>query len=225
MQILLDKLDFHEPWAYDIFSDFIKHDHKLCVIPFAYHESWIKNNLEWENAYHPMNGKHYDEIIKPFMKFGLKEENIVFINNYSDEILEMKQKINSSDILLFTGGYPDRIMNRLRTYDLVDTVQNFSGMVMGWSAGAMILCEDYFISPDEDYLEYTLGKGLAFGKDFAIEVHYKAHEAQDYSINRFHKEFNKDVYTTQPNSAIIIYQNHLKLIGNAKLASKKRKLK
>lgn len=57
---------------------------------------------------------------------------------------------------------------------------------------------------------FSLERDTSFENDFAIEVHYKGNEAQDFSINRFHKELNKNVYTTQPNSAIMIHQDHLK---------------
>lgn len=218
MNILLDKLDFNESWAYETLKNIIKPEHRICIIPFAFHDDWIRNNDEWKKCYDKLNGEYYKPAVSPFYTYGISDENITLINYFNDTHDSSKLKINSSDIIFFTGGYPEKIMRRLGEFDLVKCIENHKGIKIGWSAGAMIQCFDYYISPDEqDYPEFLYEKGLNCIKDFAVEVHYKNTESQNSSIEKYMKETGKTVYTTEPGSAIIVDGNTITLLGNAKL--------
>lgn len=217
MNILLDKLDFNEPWAYEKLKHIIKPEHKICIIPFAFHEEWIKNKEEWEKFYNKINGEEYVKIVSPLYTYGIKDNNITLINYFTDSSESAKAKINSSDIIFFTGGFPDKIMNRLCELDLVSTIEQHKGIIMGWSAGAMMQCFDYYISPDEDYPEFIYKKGLRCVENFAVEVHYKNKDTQNKSIEKYILETGKTVYTTEPQSAILVDNNKVTLLGNAKI--------
>lgn len=222
MNILLDKLDFNESWAYETLKNIIKPEHKICMIPFAFHEDWIKNNDEWEKSYDKLKGQYYKLSIYPFYTYGITDDNISIINYFTDTPDSAIAKIASSDIIFFTGGYPEKIMNRLKEFDLITCIETHTGIKMGWSAGAMIQCFDYYISPDEkDYPKFLYEKGLRCIKDFAVEVHYKNTESQNKSIEKYIKEIGKPVYITEPGSAIIVDGNNITLLGNAKIYSPK----
>lgn len=215
MNILLDKLDFHQPWAYETFKNIIKSEHKICIIPFAFHEDWLKNEEQWETFYDKHNGGEY--LRTPFYAYGISDDNITLINYFTDDSHSAKEKINESHIIFFTGGFPEKTMRRLKEFDLIETLQNHPGIKMGWSAGTMMQCEDYYISPDDDYPEFVYEKGLSYIKDFAVEVHYKNTDSQNESIERYMAEKGKRVYTTEPESAIIVKGDEVVLLGNAKL--------
>lgn len=217
MNILLDKLDFNESWAYETFRNIIKPEYKICVIPFAFHETWIKDKEEWEKSYNKLNGEYYKDTVSVFYTYGIEDKNITLVNYFEDSPESAKEKIMASDIILLTGGYPDKIMTRLEEFDLIDTVENHHGIIMGWSAGAMMQCFDYYISPDEDYLEFVYKKGLRCIEDFAVEVHYKNTANQNESIKKYIREKGKVVYTTEQKSAIIVEDNEIILLGNAKV--------
>lgn len=216
MNILLDKLDFNEEWAYGTLKNIIKPGCKICIIPFAFHEDWIKNEMEWELFYNKLDGSEYVKIVSPFYSYGIEDRNIELINYFVDRRENAKSKISASDIIFFTGGFPDKIMTRLEELDLIDDIENHTGIKMGWSAGTMMQCFDYFISPDEDYPEFVYKKGLRCIENFAVEVHYKNNDTQNKSIERYICEKNKIVYTTEPQSAIIVDGNQVVLLGNAK---------
>ncbi|MBP2022608.1 peptidase E [Clostridium punense] len=217
MNILLDKLDFHQPWAYETFKNIIKPDHKVCIIPFAFHEDWIKDAEQWESLYNKHSGGEYLRMITPFYAYRISDDNVTLINYFTDNSHSAKEKINESNIIFFTGGFPEKTMRRLKEFDLIETLENHPGIKMGWSAGTMMQCEDYYISPDDDYPEFVYEKGLSYVKDFAVEVHYKNTESQNKSIERYMAEKGKRVYTTEPESAIIVNGNEVALLGNAKL--------
>lgn len=217
MNILLDGLDFNESWAYKTLKNIIKPEYKICVIPFAFHEDWIKNEAEWEKSYNKITGEHYKNIAVPFYTYGIEDNNITLINYFTDNSESAKAKINSADIVFFTGGFPDKIMSRLSELGLINTVEQHSGIIMGWSAGAMMQCSQYYISPDKDYPEFIYEKGLRCIDNFAVEVHYKNTDSQNKSIEKYIRENGKMVYTTQQQSAIIVDGDNLSLLGNAKV--------
>ncbi|SHH33848.1 Peptidase E [Clostridium collagenovorans DSM 3089] len=217
MNILLDGLDFHESWAYKALKNIIKPEYKICVIPFAFHEDWIKNEAEWKKSYNKISGEYYKNIVTPFYTYGIEDDNVTLVNYFTDSSEGAKTKINSADIVFFTGGFPNKIMSRLLELDLVNTVEHHSGIIMGWSAGAMIQCSDYYISPDKDYPEFIYEKGLRCIENFAVEVHYKNTDSQKKSIEKYIRENRKMVYTTQKQSAIIVDSDKVTLLGNAKV--------
>lgn len=217
MNILLDKLDFNEPWAFETLKNIIKPEYKVCMIPFAFHEEWIKNKEEWEKSYNKLNGEHYKNMALPFYDYGIDKDNITLVNYFTDNNESAKAKVYSSDIIFFTGGFPDKIIDRLSEFDLINAVEQHDGIKMGWSAGAMIQCYDYYISPDEDYPEFVYKKGLKCIEDFAVEVHYKNSESQNKSIEKYIRGKGKMVYTTERQSAIIVDDREVILLGNAKV--------
>lgn len=216
MNILLDKLDFNETWAFETLKNIIKPKHKICIIPFAFHEEWIKNEDEWQKSYNKLNGEHYKNMVSPFYDYGINEKNITLINYFTDSNESAKSKVCASDIILFTGGYPDKIIDRLSKFDLINVIEQYEGIIMGWSAGAMMQCFDYYISPDEDYPEFVYKKGLKCIENFAVEVHFKNSELQNKSIEKYICEKGKKVYTTERQSAIIVDNSEVILLGNAK---------
>ena len=217
LNILLDKLDFNESWAYDTLKNIIKPEYKVCIIPFAFHDDWIKNKVAWDECYNKSYGKYYKEMMIPFYDYGINDNNVELINYFEDSTDNAKKKINNSNIILFTGGFPEKIMKRLIELDLVSIVENYKGIIMGWSAGAMMQCHDYYISPDEkDYFKFVYEKGLDFIRNFAVEVHYKNSNIQNESIEKYINETGKNVYTTETKSAIIVDNDEVILLGNAK---------
>jgi peptidase E len=99
---------------------------------------------------------------------------------------------------------------------LLNTIEAYQGIIMGWSAGSLVQCEDYYISPDEDYPEFQRYIGLKGNKDFAVEVHYQGEPQQIESIEKYIRETGNKVYVTTSESAIIVEDRRVKLLGNAK---------
>ncbi len=77
-------------------------------------------------------------------------------------------------------------------------------------------CETYYIAPDRDYKVYQRDQGLAHIKTFAVQVHFDGSQEQIDSMNRFQKETGLDVYTLTKDSAIVVKETEIELIGNAK---------
>jgi len=217
VNILLEGFKISDPWIYDELKNYIKPSHKVVVIAFSFRDSLIKNNDDWNTLYSRENGQYYKGIIDSLTDYGVSEDNITFINYFADTKETAAQKVADSDIIYFPGGLPDRMMERIKEFELYEVLTKYDGIVMGNSAGALIQLSEYHLSPDRDYPEFKYYDGLPYLDNFYMEVHYMNTDIQNESINRVLSERGKTVYATEfMAGAIIVDSGNIKLIGNVK---------
>ena len=217
INILLEGFDIDTPWLYDELKNYIKPDHSVAVVAFSFRDNRVKTSLDWDALYSKGNGKFYSGIVGGFMAYGITEDNISFVNYFTDTKESAAAKILSSDIIYFLGGLPDRMMDRINEFDLYNILLNHKGIVMGYSAGAVIQLSEYHLSPDDDYPEFKFYNGIPYLKDFYLEVHYEGTEAQQDSIKRVLQERGKTVYATAVRAGAILVDNgNIKLLGDVR---------
>ncbi len=215
INILLSLYNFDEPWCFDILKKIINKNHKVLIIPFSYDDNWLRNGYDWNKYFNKINGTHYEEIVSPFLTYGIIEENIKWINHFVDNINEMKKKIRSSDIIFFTGGFPEKMMDKFKKYDLIDELESYDKIMMGSSAGAMVQISEFLITPDCDYDRFSYHKGLNLIKSFDILVHFENTEVQNLSILKNIRENQKPVYSIPNDGAVIVMGNEVIALGSA----------
>lgn len=213
VNMLFSLYNFNENWAKDTVSKYINANDKVLVIPFSFGED-ISNDMDWQNEFGKNNGNHYKGIVTPFLSYGISEKNITFINYFKDTKESAKDRIKNSDIIFFTGGLPDKMMCRLKEFDLINEIENFTGTIIGSSAGAMIQIKEYHITPDEDYDKFSYNKGLNLIKNFDIEVHYKETKIQKNYINKVLNEKTDTVYAIKNTGGIVIDNNLITFLGD-----------
>lgn len=218
INILLEGFDIDAPWLYDELKNYIKPDHSVAVVAFSFRDNRVKTSSDWDALYSKENGKFYSGIVGGFMAYGISENNISFVNYFADTKESAAAKILSSDIVYFLGGLPDRMMDRINEFDLYNILLNHKGIVMGYSAGAVIQLSEYHLSPDDDYPEFKFYNGIPYLKDFYLEVHYEGTEAQQDSIKRVIQERGKTVYATAVRAGAILVDNgNIKLLGDVRV--------
>jgi peptidase E len=213
INILLNLYNFDEEWCFEALKNVIKDNHKVLIIPFSFHDGWIKNDSDWQKAYNSFSGKNYKDIILPFLTYGITEGNINWVNYFKDTKESAKDKVKNSDIIFFTGGLPDKMMCRLEQFDLIKELENYPGIIMGSSAGAMVQIANYHITPDEDYDTFSYNKGLNLINDFDIEVHYEETDLQNNCIKKVLNEKTATVYAIKNTGGLIIDNNVITLLG------------
>ena len=110
------------------------------------------------------------------------------------------------------------MMDRIKEFDLYDILMQHDGILMGYSAGAVIQLAEYHLSPDDDYPEFKYYEGLPYLNDFYMEVHYEGTTVQNKSIQRVLAERGKTVYATAVRAGAILADNgNLKLLGDVKV--------
>lgn len=193
----------------------IKPTHSVAVVAFSFRGSHVRSAADWDLLYGKENGKYYGGITGGFASYGIPEEHIAFVNYFADTKESAARKIEEADIIYFPGGLPDRMMERIKEFDLYDPLMRHDRIVMGYSAGAVIQLSEYHLSPDEDYPEFRYYNGLPYLNDFYLEVHYEGTDIQNAAIQRVIAERGKHVYATALGAGAIIAENGtIKLIGN-----------
>ena len=145
------------------------------------------------------------------MKFYL---NITFINYFTDTHESACDKIKNANVVYFTGGLPDRMMDRIKEFNLLDTLREFDGIAVGYSAGAVIQLAEYHLYPDGDYKDFGYYEGLDYLNSLYLEVHYEFKPEQNESIRRVLAERNLPVYVTHTRRGGVVVDNgRIKIIG------------
>lgn len=221
INILLEGYEINASYLYDDLKNYILPNYSVAVVAFSFRDREVKNSKDWNSLYSKENGIYYNGIVSGFTAYGISENNITFVNYFEDTKESAKQKAEKADILYFTGGRPDRMMNRIKEFDLVDVLKKHNGIVMGYSAGAVIQLSEYHISPDKDYKEFQYYDGLGYLNDFYLEVHYENTKVQNKAIQRVLAERGKTVYATAfMSGAVIVDNGNVKLLGEVKTFNK-----
>ena len=169
---------------------------KITVIPFAVKD--IKKRQSRLNA-----------LVNVFDDYGDYEIYMLDENSQSED--EMKQLISDSDIIFITGGDPILLIDEIEKLDLSNSLKDFDRILVGYSAGAMILSNKIVIprGMDKRYEEsQIIEKGLGFLGDSIIPHYSNIFEEEIYQLSKSGK-----IYGIENTSAIIITKNSKKEIG------------
>jgi len=176
-------------------------DSKILIIPFA---TTKEKYVSWEST-----------LLNNFKKYNLSNFEVL------DEDLPkevMIKRIKSSDALFFTGGLPDLLLNKLKEKDLIKNLLNYSGVIIGYSAGTLAFCNECIILPEEGYTRTQILAGIGLC-NFSTYVHYN--ESHDKYLLELSKD--REIYAIENKSAIVLKDNKLKFIGKIYLFKNNQK--
>ena len=196
VNILLEGYDIDAPWLYGALRPHIRPTDRVAVVAFSFRDNRIKNAADLDRLYSRENGMYYDGITGGFAAYGIPPEQVTFLDYFRDTKESAAEKVDRADILYFLGGLPDRMLDRIEEFGLTDALMRHKGVVMGYSAGAVIQLGEYHLSPDEDYPEFAYYRGLPYLEGFYLEVHYEGTEVQKDAVRRVLAERGKPVYAT-----------------------------
>ena len=185
---------------------YFKKSDKVAVVAFSFYDDYVYDAPSWERLFGE-GGNCYVETVDGLAPFGIMPENISFINYFTDTKETARRKVEDADVIYFTGGLPDRMMDRIKEFELEEALLSHTGVVMGYSAGAVIQLSEYHLYPDGDYKYYGYYEGLPYLNGFYHEVHYEHKPEQDESIRRVLRERGKTVYVSHTRSGGIVIEN------------------
>lgn len=214
VNILLSLWTFAEPYIKNEMEKYIKPSNKVAIISLGQND-WYNDRNRY-NAKYGLEGKHYLLPVSEFEKLGINRKNIELVHYFEDNPEDMKRKINSSDIIMFTGGMPDKAMVRFKEKDICEDIISFDKVIMGYSAGAILQLNSNFLSPDDDYPELMYTNGLSYiSNDFYIEVHYSKEDNWRKLLGEIRNERNKPIYAIGDYGAVIIDEcRNIKIFGD-----------
>ena len=158
-------------------KEFIKYTMEVVVLPYSNYE-YLKDDDNFYNLFDPDHGREFLDIAAGYIQYGIHPDNIVVINPHNDKEKDIRKAIERADIIFLSGGDPAMFMRYCPKY-LQELIKNFNGIVMGSSAGAMVMQEWFYMYDGvDDFVGYSYIKGLGMAKGYNFMVHYVGSEAQ-----------------------------------------------
>ncbi len=192
--VLIGGGDYRKRENADIDEEIIKlidSDSKMLLIPFASpqekHESWFK------------------AITSNFRDKGINKFDIL---NEEDNREIIKNKIRQSNILFLIGGDPDKLLKGIKERGIESEIKAFRGLVIGYSAGAMIFGRECIMPPSKSSSFIKIIPGLNV-THYSVIPHYE--ESQDCILFPLSK--NRVIYGIKNKAAILIEGNQTRFIG------------
>ena len=213
MHVMMNTSMIDESWCYPVLKKYIHPNDQVCVLAFSFFDD-TKNMDDWNRQYKPGQGIWYKSNTDVFFRYGLKKDQITWVNYFEDSKIDMENKIMNSSVVLLTGGAPDLMMKRIREFKLTSLLKNYQGLMIGYSAGAMVQLDQYHITPDEDYPSFVYENGLGCVSGFAIEPHYHNTRIQRESMERVMEEKQKSVYALYEDGGMVLHEKEIELFGN-----------
>ena len=180
-------------------------DH-VCILALSF-EADVKNQADWDRLYQKQKGMEYEEHIRCFRKFGIQEDQIEWVAYFSDSKEEIQAKIERSNVLMLTGGNPVLMMKRIKELRLKPFLKNYQGVMIGYSAGAMVLLDCY-------HMDDSFYAGIGCLSGFDIEVHYEGQKAEQQRMQKIREEKHINVYGITDQGGIQINEGQMTFFGN-----------
>jgi peptidase E len=151
-----------------------------------------------------------------FLEIGAREIEFAEI---SDSFNEISEKMGRSDLVYLPGGDTRLLIQRMKNAKIGGLLNEYRKVIIGNSAGALVLCKECILSVDEKDPEAKVTAGLGL-VDFSVYVHYNS------SIDGELKKLSKDrkIYAIPEKSALLCDHGDLSFLGSICLfnGSKKR---
>ena len=114
--------------------------------------------------------KNIPVFIEHFKNVGIQFEHVgVITPDLSKQ--EAGELIRNADFVMLMGGNPFKQKELCIKLDLLRELQNYNGVMLGYSAGAMLMSKYIIITPcSEEYLDFQIEEGLNLD-DISIYPH------------------------------------------------------
>ena len=218
IHVLAEGYDLDAPWLADELKGILRPGSRVTIVALSFRDAQVKSAQDWEALYGREGGRYTGALVDPLAAYGIGADRVAFINCFADSKEAALAKIRRADVLYFPGGVPDRMMQRIEALGLADAMRAFEGVVLGYSAGAMIQLAEYHVSPDDDYPRFAYYGGLGRLSGFYYEPHYGDWQTQREAISRVLAERHAPVYATREGKgALIIEDGRIKTVGEVEV--------
>jgi len=170
---------------------------------------WTSENADNEGEYRAL-------IAEYFMDIGA--DTVQFAEPW-DPYGALMKKARSSNIIYLPGGNPQLLIDRMLVSRGDEILEEFDGVIVGNSAGALALCKKYAaVVGQRGALVTRFFKG--FGNlDFAVSVHYMSEDnsqagiSPDSELLGLSEKSATKIFAISDNSALIYEGGKLEFIG------------
>ncbi len=157
-----------------------------------------------------LTAEFIDDIVQIFNNNNI---NFSSVDHFTEEIHsnDYLENIEKYGLIFLMGGLTENQNRTLIQYGFDTILSSYKGVLLGLSAGALNMCEDTVLTPEESANnEHTLFNGLGL-VDLSIEVHF---DFTNPNQLKHLDNMNKEIYCITDNGAIIISDNKTHFIGD-----------
>lgn len=123
--------------------------------------------IGWASQSVDKTEKYRGVIVDYFKEVGAKKTEFAEL---LDSLETIEEKMENSDLIYLPGGDTKLLAERIRKKGIDTLLRRYDKVIVGNSAGALVLCPDCLIEDDEAHEETAFsGVGLV---DFCVSVHY-----------------------------------------------------
>lgn len=106
-----------------------------------------------KNQYLPIFTKHFENV-------GIIFDEVTLITPDSRK-LEAQEKIKNADFIMLMGGNPFEQKEMCNNLGLLPLLKDYDGLMLGFSAGAMLMSKNIIITPcSDEYPDFRIEEGL-----------------------------------------------------------------
>lgn len=154
----------------------------FCVLPVCTMTSYVADEKDWE-YYFGQDGILRKKICSALEMVGADSENVHFYNYILPEEKQKKIRLDEYTYVILPGGDAELGISRVQSSWLMEELRNYRGDIIAYSAGALMLLERYFLSPNYYYKEFSVHEGLGILHiPCSLEVHYDHSEQMRHYI-------------------------------------------
>ena len=158
----------------------------------------------WARPSFDANYRRRKRLANYFKSLGARA---VDFSEFSDSIRDITVRVRYSDLIYLTGGQVSTLLSRLRNTGVDELLRNYKGVLVGRSAGALVLGKYCLVTN-----RYNSNKkvipclGLV---DFSVKVHY------DPSMDSLLRKFSEaeKIYAISSRAALVYDSGVLSAVG------------
>jgi peptidase E len=162
----------------------------------------------WARASFDRGYKKRKRLVDYFLSLGATTINFI---DYSDSYETIAKKMADSNLIYLTGGLASVLVERLKNLGVDHLLQNYRGVIVGRSAGALALCRKCIITcRSNSKVKIIDGIGLL---DITLKVHYKPEK--DSTLEKLSRK--EKIYAVPEGSALVYNNAACSFIGKVYL--------
>jgi peptidase E len=164
--------------------------------------------FSWARASFDKGYRKRKRLVDYFISLGA---NSIDFADYSDSKETIAKKMALSSLIYLTGGLATILVERLKNMGVDRLLQDYDGVIIGRSAGALALCRKCIVTCRSNSKSKIInGLGLA---DLTLKVHYKPEK--DNALEHLSRQ--EKIYAVPEGSAIVYNNGSCSFIGDSYL--------
>ena len=164
--------------------------------------------FSWARPSFDVAFKRRKRLVNYFRSIGAEAVDFA---DYNESYDELAARVADSNLVYLTGGQVSTLLSRLRNKEVDKLLRGYDGVIVGRSAGALVLGRSCTTTNRYSGVCKTIG-GLGL-VDFSIKVHYEP--SNDERLRKRSKM--EKVYGIPPRAAVVFEKGILSFVGDVVL--------